>query len=110
MTEAATPQEFFQNILPQVFRPEKSAGVDVVVQITLNGEGGGNWVVEIKNQQLTLREGIDASANLALKMAAADFLELVNRRISAERAFLSGKVQFKGNIALAMKLRDAGFF
>lgn len=42
-------------------------------------------------------------------MDEKDYLDLVNHRISAEKAFFTGKVQFKGNIALALKLREAGF-
>ena len=38
-----------------------------------------------------------------------DFLDLVNDKLSAEKAFFTGKIQFKGNIAVALKLRDAGF-
>jgi len=42
-------------------------------------------------------------------MAEQDFLDLVNGKMGAEKAFFSGKVQFKGNIALALKLKEAGF-
>lgn len=80
-----------------------------MVQVTVTGENGGDWVVTIKNQKLTVAEGVHPSPNLSLKMTAKDFTDLVNRKISAEKAFFSGKVQFKGNIALALKLRDAGF-
>jgi putative sterol carrier protein len=107
--EAATPKEFFDKVLLQQFRPDKAAGIDVVVQVTVTGENGGDWVVTIKNQKLTVAESTHASPNLSLKMTAKDFTDLVNRKISAEKAFFSGKVHFKGNIALALKLRDAGF-
>jgi putative sterol carrier protein len=29
--------------------------------------------------------------------------------MSGEKAFMTGKLQFKGNIALALKLREVGF-
>jgi putative sterol carrier protein len=38
-----------------------------------------------------------------------DFMDMVNEKLSAEKAFFTGRVQFKGNIATALKLRDAGF-
>jgi putative sterol carrier protein len=84
-------------------------GIDVVVQVTVTGENGGDWVVTIKNQKLTVAEGPCPTPNLSLRMTVKDFTDLVNRKISAEKAFFSGKVHFKGNIALALKLRDAGF-
>jgi putative sterol carrier protein len=36
-------------------------------------------------------------------------LDLMNHKLSAEKAFMTGKLQFKGNIVLAMKLREMGF-
>ncbi len=107
--EAATPREFFDKVLPQRFKPEKASGIDVTVQVSITGVNGGDWIVTIKNQKLEVKEGVHPSPNLALKMAKKDYVDLVNHRISAEKAFFTGKVQFKGNIALALKLRDAGF-
>ncbi len=107
--EANTPREFFEKILPQRFKPEKAAGVDVVVQVTITGQNGGNWIVTIKDQKLSVSEGVHPSPNLSLKMDEKDYIDLVNHKITAEKAFFTGKVHFKGNIALALKLRDAGF-
>ncbi|HTY74822.1 MAG TPA: SCP2 sterol-binding domain-containing protein [Candidatus Nanoarchaeia archaeon] len=107
--EAATPKEFFEKVLPLQFKPEKAAGINVVVQITITGETSGEWTVIIKNQNLMVSEGVHESPNLSLKMTSKDFIDLVGHKISAEKAFFSGKVHFKGNIALALKLRDAGF-
>ena len=105
----ATPKEFFDKVLLQQFKPDKAAGVDVVVQVTVTGENSGDWFVTIKNQKLTVAGGTYPTPTLSLKITSKDFTDLVNRRISAEKAFFSGKIQFKGNIALALKLREAGF-
>ncbi len=107
--EATTPKEFFEKILPTKFKPEKAIGIDVIVQVSITGNNGGDWIVTIKNQELKVEPGLHPSPNLLLKMAEKNYLDLVNGKISAEKAFFSGKVQFKGNIALALKLRDAGF-
>jgi putative sterol carrier protein len=107
--EASTPKEFFNNILPKRFKPEKAKGIDVIVQVDINGNNGGNWIVTIKEQKLEVKEGIHQSPNLSLKMAEKDYLDLINGKTSAEKAFFSGKVQFKGNITLALKLKEAGF-
>lgn len=107
--DAATPKEFFEKTLPMRFNPSKASGVDVIVQVNISGAHGGNWIVTIKDQKLAVREGTHPSPTLSLKMEESDYLDLVNRRISPEKAFFTGKVQFKGNIALALKLREAGF-
>ena len=107
--EAQTPQEFFQKILPTKFKPEKAEGVDVVAQLNVSGPEGGNWTVTVKDQKLQVTEGVHESPNLTLKMSPNDFMDMVNGKLSAEKAFFTGRVQFKGNISIALKLRDAGF-
>lgn len=107
--KAQTPQEFFEINLPARFKPEKAEGINVTAQINISGPEGGNWTVTVKDQKIKVTEGVHESPELTLKMNPADFLDLVNGKLSAERAFFTGRVQFKGNIAVALKLRDAGF-
>ena len=109
MMETQTPKDFFEKALPARFKPEKAAGIDVVAQINVTGLEGGNWTVSIKDQKLEVKEGTHPAPSLTLKMNENDFMDLVNKKISAEKAFFTGRVQFKGNIAVALKLRDAGF-
>ena len=109
MMEAKTPKEFFEKMLPVRFKPEKAAGIDVVAQLNLTGAKGGDWVVIIKDQKLQVREGTTPSPTLTLKMAENDFMNIVNDKLSTEKAFFTGKIHFEGNLSLALKLRDAGF-
>ncbi len=107
--EAKTPREFFEKVLPSRFKPEKATGADVIVQIQIRGPNGGDWIVAIKNLKLEVKEGTHPSPAITLEMAEDDYLDLVNGKMSGEKAFLMGKVRFKGNIALALKLREMGF-
>jgi putative sterol carrier protein len=107
--ETTTPKYFFDTTLPLRFKPEKANGVDTIVQVNITGVEGGNWIVIIKDQKLQISEGTNLSPTLTLKMNENDFLDMVNGKLSAEKAFFTGKVQFKGNIGIALKLRDAGF-
>jgi putative sterol carrier protein len=107
--EAISTRDFFEQVLPKRFNAAKAAGVDVVVQVNITGDGGGNWGVTIKDQKLEVKEGTPLSPTLSLTMADKDFMDLINRKISAEKAFFSGKIQFKGNLGLALKLRETGF-
>jgi putative sterol carrier protein len=107
--QAQTPQEFFNTILPTKFKPEKAAGINVVAQVNISGPEGGSWTVTIKDKKMTVTEGVNPNAELTLKMNPSDFMDMVNEKLSAEKAFFTGKIQFKGNIAVALKLKDAGF-
>ena len=107
--EVKSPREFFDNALPARFKPEKAKDIDVVTQINITGPDGGNWTVTIKDQKLQVIEGVATSPSLTLKMNENDFMDLVNERLSAEKAFFTGRIQFRGNIATALELKEAGF-
>jgi putative sterol carrier protein len=109
VTEAKTPKEFFEKVLPSRFKPDKAADIDVTVQVKITGPNGGNWAVTIKNQKLEVKEGTHPSPTLSLEMAETDYIDLINGKMSGEKAFFTGKLRFKGNIALALKLRETGF-
>ena len=104
-----TPQEFFEKVLPTRFNPEKAKGINVVAQIKISGPEGGSWVITVKDKKITVVEGEAESPNLTLKMSLTDFMDMVNGKLSAEKAFFTGRVQFNGNLAVALKLREAGF-
>jgi putative sterol carrier protein len=107
--EINTPREFFEKALPTRFKPEKSVGINVITQLNLTGPEGGNWTIIIKDQKLQVTEDSHAAPTLTLQMNENDFMNMVNGKLSAEKAFFTGKVLFKGDIGLALKLRDAGF-
>jgi putative sterol carrier protein len=109
LMEAKTPKEFFDKVLPNRFNPNKTKGVDVTVQINITGPNGGKWIVTIKDQKLEVKEGTRSSPTLMINMAEPDYMDVVNGKMSGEKAFMTGKIQFKGNIALALRLRDMGF-
>lgn len=109
LMEAKTPKEFFEKVLPSRFDPNKAKGVDVTVQANITGPNGGAWTVTIREQKIETNEGPHPSPTIEISMEETEYMNVVNGRTSAERAFFTGKIQFKGNIALALKLKEMGF-
>ncbi|MEM2099292.1 MAG: SCP2 sterol-binding domain-containing protein [Candidatus Bathyarchaeia archaeon] len=109
MMEIKTPKEFFEKVLPSRFNASKTQGVDVAVQVNVIGGNGGVWTVTIRDQRLEVKEGANSSPTLAISMAEKDFLDVVNGRMEAGKAFFTGKIHFKGNVAFALKLKEMGF-
>jgi putative sterol carrier protein len=107
--EAKTPREFFEKVLPVRFNPNKAKGVDVTVQVSITGPNGGVWTVIIKDQKIEVKQGAHASPTLMVDVAETDYMDMVNGRMSSEKAFFNGKLRLKGNLTLALKLREAGF-
>ena len=109
MMEVKSPEEFFEKQLPTRFKPDKANGIDTIIQVSLSGgQKEQNWVIIIKNQKLQVTEGTNSSASLSLRVSESDFMDMINGKLSAEKAFFTGRVRFNGDISLALKLRDAG--
>ncbi|MCL2643548.1 MAG: SCP2 sterol-binding domain-containing protein [Candidatus Bathyarchaeota archaeon] len=107
--EIKTSQEFFETILLTKFKPEKAKDIEVIIQVNLTGDTPSDWVITIKNQNIQFNQGIATEPTLTLKTTEENFLDLVNGQISVEKAFFSGKINFKGDITTALKLKEAGF-
>jgi putative sterol carrier protein len=104
-----TPTEFFEKALPSRFNPSKAGGLEAVIQMNITGPNGGDWTIIVKDQEMEVKEGVHPSPDIAVKIVDTDFVDLVNRKQSALTAFMSGKIQFKGSLALGLRLMDAGF-
>jgi len=84
--------------MPQIFNAEKGKGVDVVFQFNISGEGGGEWYTEIRGGACTVTAGKHAGPNCTIAMAGPDFLDLINGKLPAMKAYTSGKLKIGGDI------------
>jgi putative sterol carrier protein len=107
--EVKTPKEFFEKVLPTKFNPDKSKDFEAVAQVNVTGTNGGQWIITIKNQKIETKEGVAPSPAITLRMIDTDFVELVNGKLNAVNAFMTGKLEFNGSIATGLKLLDMGF-
>jgi len=41
-------------------------------------------------------------------MTDTDYVDMINGKLAVERAFMSGKLKFKGNIMVGLRLKDIG--
>ncbi len=104
-----SPREFIENMLPdKLSDPEKLKGLDFSLQFNITGDDGGEWVLEIKDQQSKISEGAADNPKITLKMKDKDFVKLVNGELSGQKAFMSGKLKFKGDMNTGIKLQKLG--
>ena len=94
--EVTTPKEFIETALPDKFDPEKAAGISAVVQFKISGDNGGEWYITIKDQKLEVNEGTVDGPNITLAMKDSDYVDLVNGKLSGQKAFMTGRLKFKG--------------
>ena len=84
--------------MPGAFRPDRAAGVNVVFQFAVSGEGGGEWFAEVKDGACAVEAGKHPSATCTLRIGAPDFLALMNGKLPAMEAYTSGKLKIDGDI------------
>ena len=91
--------------MPGAFIPEKGAGVDAVIQFHL-GEEGGDWMVTIRDGECKAEKGVAEDTKLTLKAEADDYIDIITGKLNAMKALATKKIEFKGDLNLAMKLMD----
>lgn len=94
--------------MPAKFDASKTAGLEAIVQINLTGASSGNWIITVKDQKLDIKQGIHQSPTITVEMADTDYVDVVNGKLTVEKAFMSGKLKFKGNIMVGLRLKDIG--
>lgn len=107
--DVSTPREFIEEVMPERFDPAKAAGLTALIQLKITGEDGGEWSIHIRDGKMEVNPGGADSPNISLTMKDKDYVALVNGKLSGQRAFMTGKLKFKGDMGLGMKLQKLGF-
>lgn len=80
-----------------------ASAVDATYKFVLEGEGGGVWVISLKGSpSITHGEG---EAECTIKMAASDYVDMMEGRVGGQDLFFAGRLQIEGDMGLAMKLQ-----
>jgi putative sterol carrier protein len=90
--------------LPDVFVAENAHGVKAIIQFTFRGQEPGQWYVTIENQKCEVTPGSSSLSDLTLTVDSEDFIKLITGEMDVVWAFMQGKVQFSGDMNLALKL------
>ncbi|MBI4365651.1 MAG: SCP2 sterol-binding domain-containing protein [Deltaproteobacteria bacterium] len=102
----ASVHEIFTQRLPEKLKnkPEVVQGVNAVVEFQLAGDGGGTWTLDCTQPGGAIQSGSQGNAKVTVLMAVADFLEMMDGKLNAQKAFLTGKLKVKGDMGVALKL------
>ncbi|MFH1137606.1 MAG: SDR family NAD(P)-dependent oxidoreductase [Pseudomonadota bacterium] len=84
--------------LPGKFLPDAAAGVNVVFQYDITGEGGGAWHQVISDGKLETGEGRHANPTTTITVGASDFVAMMTGKAKAMSLFTSGKLKIGGDV------------
>ncbi|KPA13756.1 Short-chain dehydrogenase/reductase SDR [Candidatus Magnetomorum sp. HK-1] len=96
-SESITPKDIFER-MPNQFKKDAAAGVEVVFQYIISGANGGEWVVNIKDQTCDIQAGTAEKATCILKMKDEDFVDMITGKLKPMQAFTSGKLNISGDV------------
>jgi predicted lipid carrier protein YhbT len=80
-------------------------GLAVRYQFELSGPGGGSFVAHVADGRLDLVPGPAAAADVTFRLAASDFFDVLAGCANADMLFMEERIEIKGDLALALKLR-----
>jgi putative sterol carrier protein len=105
---ASTVKDVFEQHIPAKFqaKPDVVAKIDAVYQFNISGPGGGAWTVDCTAPGGKIQAGTAPNAKCTVSATDADFLNIVNGKLNAQMAFMSGKLKIQGDMGLAMKLQQ----
>jgi adenosylmethionine-8-amino-7-oxononanoate aminotransferase len=104
-----SPEELFAR-MPAQFDPARAVGLDLVVQFALTGDGGGRWLVTIRDGTLSV-EAIAAErpdATVTIRASADDYLRIANGDLGGADAFSTQRLTVDGDLAQAAALSSIG--
>ena len=102
---AATIRDIFAQ-MPSRLDPEAAAGLDVIIQFDLAGDGGGVWHCAISEGACAVSEAAHDAPTMTVTMEAADYVELTSGALDGMTAFMSGRLKIAGDMGLAMKMQS----
>lgn len=90
------------------FEKTDVSSVDGVLayQFNITGEGEGKFYVEIKDKQVHVEPYEYYDRNAIITMDSGDFLKLVDGKLDAVGAFMSGKLKVDGDLTAALRLTE----
>jgi putative sterol carrier protein len=105
---ASSVKDVFEQHIPARFqaKPDVVEKIDAVYQFNITGPGGGTWTVDCTAPGGKIVAGSAPNAKCTVSATDLDFLNIVNGKLNAQMAFMSGKLKIQGDMGLAMKLQQ----
>lgn len=91
-------------LLPKAFIQENAKNTRANIQIIASGTGGGEWGIRINDQNCEIEKGLIEGADFSLTASAEDIIKVFLGELDPLKAYMRGKIQFKGKIKQALAL------
>ena len=93
-------------LIPMGFKAENAENVHTNIQIIAKGPDGGEWVVRIKECNCSIEDGSMDNPDFTLTAETANIIKIFFGELDPLRAYMQGKISFKGRIKQALELTN----
>ena len=88
------------------FLPEKSDGVDTVVQLKFTDDPEASFYVMIKESQIAISSGVHGTPELTVHTTVEDWLKLNNGKSNPMMMMMQGKLKVEGPLEMAARFQS----
>lgn len=85
--------------------PEKLRGINGCYRISVLGEGGGDFDIQMVNGELDLEGRAPNDPNITLTLSFQHFVDLMDGKLDLTLAYLSGKMKVAGDQSMGIHLK-----
>ncbi len=89
--------------LPHYFQPQLSGGLNAVIQLNISGEEAIKGYISIHNTECSYDDGQQDSPDLTILTDDAVWGDILKGKLTAQKAFLVGKLKVRGNFIMLNK-------
>jgi len=102
-----TPKDIFETQIPSRLKdkPDLVEKINSSYKFVVSGDGGGTWVVDLTEPGGKI-SAEDKDAACTITIVGTDLVDIVNGKLNAQMAFMSGKLKVAGDMGLALKLQS----
>lgn len=97
-----TAKEILYSLPGRLKEDKVDDSTEGVFHFHMEGDGGGEFTITVKNKQVTVEEGLHGTATCDVKAKASDYADIELGKTNPQMAFMMGKIKIS-NLGEMMK-------